>query len=109
MSTRDYSSKQEDQIAKFLGGKVQSNSGGTRFGGGDVLTKDFFIEAKTPTKSQKSFTIQEEWITKAREQEFAQGKMHSAIAIRFDPDGADYYLIDQMLFKLLVNYLQEED
>ena len=56
MSTRDYSDKQEKHIALVTGGKVQSNSGGTRFGGGDVHTEKFLIEAKTPTKQQSSFS-----------------------------------------------------
>ena len=42
MATRDYSDKQEKHIAKVTGGKVQRNSGGTKFGGGDVHTDKFF-------------------------------------------------------------------
>ena len=49
MPTRYFSDKQERHIAKVTGGKVQSNSGGTKFGGGDVHTDKFFIEAKTST------------------------------------------------------------
>ena len=48
MTTRDYSDMQENHIAKVTGGKVQSNSGGTKFGGGYVDTDKFFIEEKTP-------------------------------------------------------------
>ena len=33
MTTRQASDNQEKQIAKLLNGKVQSNSGGTKFGG----------------------------------------------------------------------------
>ena len=36
MPNRYFSDKQEKHIAKVTGGKVQSNSGGTKFGGGDV-------------------------------------------------------------------------
>ena len=53
-TTRDYSDREAKHIAKVTGGKVQSNSGGTKFGGGDVHTDKFFIEAKTPTKEQTS-------------------------------------------------------
>lgn len=102
------SQKQEEQIAKFLGGKVQSNSGGTRFGGGDVHTKLFLIEAKTPEKQQQSFTVQFDWIAKAVQQSLEQNKQQSAIAIRFDPEGNDYYIIDKRLMKILVDYLEEE-
>lgn len=105
---KDYSSSQEHDIARLLGGKVQSNSGGTRFGGGDVLTKDFFIEAKTPTKEQSSFSIKREWISKMCEQAFEQGKSHYALAFRFDPEDEDYFVINHRLMQALVEYLEKE-
>lgn len=105
---KDYSASQERDIARLLGGKVQSNSGGTRFGGGDVLTKEFFIEAKTPTKPQTSFSIKREWIDKMGEQAFEQGKYASALAFRFDPEGDDYFVINSRLMKLLVEHFEKE-
>lgn len=105
---KDYSESQERDIAKLLGGRVQSNSGGTRFGGGDVLTKDFFIEAKTPTKEQTSFSIKKEWIDKMGEQAFEQGKPVSALAFRFSPEGDDYFVINSRLMRLLVEYFEKE-
>lgn len=108
MSTRDYSDKQEQEIARRMGGRVQSNSGGTKFGGGDVLTDKFLIEAKTATKETKSFVIQKEWLEKAKEQAFQQRKQYSALAIRFDPDvNEDYYIIPQSLFWELLRHLEE--
>ena len=103
---RDYSSCQEAEIAQLLGGRVQSNSGGTRFGGGDVHTAHFFIEAKTPTKEQSSFSVKKEWIEKMREQSFEQGKLYSALAFRFDPEGEDYFVINSRLMRELVKYLE---
>lgn len=106
---KDCSASQENDIARLLGGRVQSNSGGTRFGGGDVLTAQFFIEAKTPTKEQTSFSIKREWVHKMKEQAFEQGKYHSALAFRFDPDGEDYFVINSRLMKELVDHLEKED
>lgn len=98
-STRDYSDKQEKHIALITGGKMQSNSGGTKFGGGDVHTTRFLIEAKTPTKPQSSFTIKAEWLQKMKEQQFEQGKEESVLAFRFDPDDIhDYYILDEKQF-----------
>lgn len=99
---------QEGSIARMLGGVVQSNSGGTRFGGGDVHTASFLIEAKTPTKEQTSFSIRKEWIDKMREQAFEQGKQQSALAFRFSPDGEDYFVINSRLMKELVSHLEED-
>ena len=106
---KDYSVSQENDIARLLGGRVQSNSGGTRFGGGDVQTAQFFIEAKTPTKEQTSFSIKREWIEKMREQAFQQGKYHSSLAFRFSPDGDDYFVIDSRLMRELVEYIEGSD
>lgn len=103
---KDYSVSQENDIARLLGGRVQSNSGGTRFGGGDVQTKEFFIEAKTPTKEQSSFSIKREWMEKMREQAFEQGKYHCALAFRFDPDGNDYFVINSRLMQELIKFIE---
>ena len=110
MTTRDYSDKQEKHIAKVTGGKVQSNSGGTKFGGGDVHTDKFFIEAKTPTKEQTSFTIKKEWINKMIEQAYEQGKEESVLAFRFDPDkDNDLYVLSQRQFLEYLKYKEGED
>lgn len=108
MDSKHLSIQQEKQIARYLGGEVQSNSGGTKFGGGDVHTKHFLIEAKLPTCEKKSFSIKKEWIDKAREQCYEQNKFHSAVAFRFDPYGKDYYIIDQNLMRTLVKYMEED-
>lgn len=105
---KDYSDKQEKQIAKMVGGRTQSNSGGTKFGGGDVHTSNILIEAKTLTKPKDTFTIRKEWLDKAREQAFEQNKVWSALAFRFDPDGPDYFVVSKHLFSILVQALEEE-
>lgn len=99
MTTRFFSDKQEQYIAKVTGGKVQSNSGGTKFGGGDVHTEKFLIEAKTPAIERKSFTIMKDWLKKMREQAFEQGKECCALAFTFDPDKQEnFYVISEMEF-----------
>ena len=108
MATRDYSDKQEKHIAKVTGGKVRSNSGGTKFGGGDVHTNKFLIEAKTPTKEQTSFTIKKEWIIKMREQAYEQGKEESVLAFRFDPNiDTDLYVLSQRQFLEYLKYKED--
>ena len=110
MTTRYFSDKQENHIAKVTGGKVQSNSGGTKFGGGDVHTDNFFIEAKTPTKEQTSFTIKKEWITKMREQAYEQGKERCALAFTFDPDNQkNFYVISESEFLEYLKYKEEDN
>lgn len=106
--TRYYSSKQEKHIAKELGGKQVSNSGATRFDKGDVILSDWLIEAKTCTQEKKSFAIKKEWLQKNEEEAFAMGKSYSALAFDFG-DGEQHYIISEQLFKLLVEYLKEEN
>ena len=107
-SGKNCSSKQEKQIARMVNGRTQSNSGGTRFGGGDVHTKTVFIEAKTPTTLKGSFSVKKDWMDKAKEQAFEQGKTSYALAFRFGPDEPDFFVIDSKLFKELINHLEEE-
>lgn len=109
LTGKSYSEKQESQIAKMVGGRVQSNSGGTRFGGGDVHTKTMFIEAKTPTTAKNTFSIQKQWMEKAKQQAFEQNKTGYALAFRFAPDEPDYFVISSQLFKELINYLEEDN
>lgn len=108
MKTREASDLQEKELAKRFNGKVTVNSGGTRFGGGDVLTTDLFIEAKTSLVSKESFSIKEKWLQKAREQAFEQGKNYWTLAFRFSPYGSDYYIVDKKCIDLLLEKISGE-
>lgn len=110
MTTRYFSDLQEQHIAKVTGGKVQSNSGGTKFGGGDVHTEKFFIEAKTPAIERKSFTIMKDWITKLQEQAFEQGKEEGVLAFRFSPDDkTDLYVMNERQFLEYLRFKESEN
>lgn len=110
MTTRYFSDKQEKHIAKVTGGKVQSNSGGTKFGGGDVHTDKFFIEAKTPTKSQTSFTIKKEWFQKLYEQTYEQGKLEGVLAFRLSPDDkTDMYVLNERQFLEYLRFKEDNE
>lgn len=106
-STRYYSNRQEKQIAKALGGKQSSNSGATPFQKGDVKTSVVLIEAKTTTSPKSSFSIKKDWLLKNKEEAFAMNRHYSALAFNFGPDEENYYIIDEKLFKKLLNFLQE--
>lgn len=109
MTTRYFSDMQEKHIAKVTGGKVQSNSGGTKFGGGDVHTDKFFIEAKTPMKEQKAFTIKSDWIAKMWEQAFEQGKDEAVLAFRFFPNSHyDFYVLNETQFLEYLRFKEGE-
>lgn len=106
MATRDYSSEQEQRVAKLLGGKKVANSGATAFKKGDVVVDDILIECKTKIENSANFTIKKEWIEKIKEEAFSMNITASVLAISFG-DGKDYFVINSNLMKLLVEYLKE--
>lgn len=107
--TRFYSSRQEKKVAKAVGGRKTANSGATAFSKGDVTTDDMLIECKTCVDNKKSFSIKKAWLEKNKEEAFEMGKSYSALAFNYGPDSANYYVIDEKLFKELLNYLEKEN
>lgn len=107
-STRYFSSQQEKQVAKAVGGRKVANSGATAFHKGDVTTDDFLLECKTCMTEKQSFSIKKEWLDKNKEEAFAMNKMYNALVFNFGPQTDNYYVIDEKLFKQLLNYLEAD-
>lgn len=105
--TRFYSKRQENKVAKTLGGKRTANSGATKFSKGDVITDLFLIECKTCIEPRKSLTLKQEWFDKNREEAFAMNKDYSAVVVDFG-DGEQHYIIDENLFLQLIEHLKED-
>ena len=105
-STRYFSSVQENTIAKSIGGKTTVNSGASLYTCGDITTNDFLIEAKTTTKPKESFSIKKEWLTKNNLERMQLGKPYCALAFQFAPNTPNYYVIDEKLFKKLLEYME---
>lgn len=108
-STRYYSGRQERKVAKVLNGRLVANSGACDFVAGDVTTDLMLIECKTCIEEKKSFSIKKEWLKKNKEEAFEMGKSYSALAFNFGPDSENYYVIDEKLFKELIEYLEKEN
>lgn len=106
--TRFYSSRQEKKVAKAVGGKQVSNSGATAFNKGDVTSDNFLIECKTCVEDKKSFSIKKDWLEKNKEEAFEMGKAYSALAFNFGPSSENYYVIDERLFKILKEAVDNE-
>ena len=103
---------QEKQVAKKVNGEVQVASGGTNFGGGDVLTKNWFFECKTVTTEKNSYSVKKQVIDKMKEQCFEQRRQECALVFRFEPEGKDYFVLDENLFlqmfEIYNDYLEKE-
>lgn len=110
-ATRFFSSKHENSIAKALKGRVNSSSGSGHFDKGDVVvdSANMLIEAKCSMSPKQSVSIKREWLDKNKEESFAVRKANSAVCINFEPEGDNYYLINEKLMKFLVDKLSEEN
>lgn len=110
-STRAASDAHEKSICKALGGKQNSNSGAGNFSKGDVVVPEasLLIEAKCCMSPKSSVSIKREWIEKNRQEAFMSRKDNHVVCINFEPDGSNYYLIDEKLMKFLVSHLVNEN
>lgn len=105
--TRYYSGKQEKQVASTIGGTQTSNSGALPFQKGDILTDKFLIEAKTKMKPSDSISIKKEWLEKIVQESLFMGKEHTALSFNFGPNEKNYFIIDENLFLLLIDFLNQ--
>lgn len=106
-ATRYYSNRQEKYVAKTMHGRQTANSGATMWSKGDVELSNILVECKTKTKPSDSMSIKREWLEKNSEEAFAMGKPYSALCFSFGDlhNDKQYYIIDEDLFKKLVELL----
>lgn len=108
-STRAYSDKHEKSVCKALDAKQQPNSGAGLWRKGDVVQEDasILIECKCSMSPKKSVSIKKDWIDKNKKESFFNRLSNTAICINFEPNGDNYYVIDEKLMKLLCDKLKE--
>ena len=110
--TRYYSKKQENSVAEAVGGKRTANSGATMFQKGDCYTdgdESFLLECKTRTSNCDSISFKKEWIEKNRQEAAFMGKPHQAVVFNFGPNEENFYVIEEYLFKELLEYLKNKE
>ena len=106
--TRFFSKKQEDSVAKALGGARQLNSGSTKFNKGDVMVDDWVIECKTKVVPSETMTMHKEWFTELESDRAAESASYSALCFSFG-DGVNYYAMDEKTFKFLLSIARGEN
>ena len=111
MATRDYSDTHEKSVCKALGATQQLNSGATKYMKGDVVKKSasLLCECKCCMSPKSSVSIKKEWIDKNRQEAFSQRLSNSCIAFNFEPNGENYYVINEKLMQYLVECLEQEE
>lgn len=107
--TRAASKRQENKVAKLLGGKVQPNSGATDYSKGDVTTDEMLLECKTSMKSKQSFSIKKEWLDKNELERFSMKKDYSGLVFDFGDNGKQYIVMEMSQFKRLLSEHKQED
>lgn len=107
-TTRDVSKAQEKRIAKAIGGRRTANSGATKFSKGDIILKEWLIEAKTCMQPKKSFSIKKEWLVKMKEEKYAMGKEQCALCFDFGDEKDRFYIIDEPTFQYMVELFRKE-
>lgn len=106
-ATRYFSSKQEQYVAKLLGGKCTSNSGAAHFNALDVIAGDFGFECKTSMKPKESFSIKKEWIEKNERERMDLQIPYSALVFQFEEDGTNYFVLDEKTFRKMKEVFDE--
>lgn len=98
---RPKSKKQEDRVAKKLGGKRQKASGALPFHKGDVKTVELLIEAKRTDNA--SMSIKREWLEKIT-MEAAVSSKTPAVSIEFE---GTHPLVDKDWIMVPSRFFQE--
>ena len=108
-STRYFSDMHERSVCKALNGKQTSNSGANRFEKGDVIVDkaSLLVECKCSMSEKSSFSIKKEWLEKNKEEAFRNRLMNSCLCFNFEPDGKNYYVIDEKLMEILVRFIYD--
>lgn len=100
--TKYFSSRQEKQVAKSLGGTNDLQSGGGKWTKYDVAVGDWAIECKTKVTPQESMSFHKDWFAQAEQNRADSLKSYAAVCFSFG-DGVNYYAVDEKTFKFLLS------
>ena len=109
-ATRTFSDQHEKSVCSALGAVQTANSGAGKFNKGDVIQRDasMLIECKCCMSEKQSIAVKKEWIDKNVEEMYQMGLGSNAVCINFQPDGDNFYIINERLMKYLCEKLSEE-
>ena len=108
-STRFYSSKQEEYVAKLINGRTVSNSGAAKFTCGDVISDDFIIECKTTMKPSESFSIKKQWLIDSEYDRISARKAHNALFFSIGENEPNYFVLTEKESLRYVELLRKDE
>ena len=98
-STKYWSSRQEDYVAKFLNARTQPGSGAGKFKKSDIDAGTFLVECKTATTEKSQFSIKLEWLDKLKHEALMNHKHNFALAFNFGARANEnYFILDEATF-----------
>lgn len=105
--TRYFSDLHEKSVCHALDGRQVSNSGAGKFEKGDVVVDDasLLIECKTSMTEKSSFSIKRDWLIKNKEEAFRNRLSDGCLCFNFEPNGENYYIINEKMMRVLVDRL----
>lgn len=110
MTTRDKSKKQEEFIAKYVGGWRTPNSGATFHTKGDVQDELAVYEAKTSMSKKKTYSIKKDDLEKNEAERFQSRKEFSFLVFDYgEPIEPETYVVMNIRdFKKIYEVYKEE-
>jgi hypothetical protein len=105
MNVKKRSQKQEQKIAKELGGQTTVASGAFTFQPHDVMTNQFLIEAKYT--GAKGYLLNAKYLQSLHDEAKKDGKLMTLILDFVDPPRGSYAIISYADFKAFNEILEE--
>lgn len=109
-STKYYAERQEQYVAKILGGRVQPGSGCGKFSKSDVRAGDFLVECKTAMTEKQAFSVKRDWLSKLKSEALMNHKGMYALAFNFGAEAEhNYFVLDEKTFILMKEAYEKEN
>jgi len=99
------SKRQEDRVARKMGGRTQKGSGSVMFHKGDVKTQELLLECKRTDKA--SMSVKKEWLEKIAKEAVTYDRV-PALSIEFDGMAKlvekDWIMVPSSFLKYLMDF-----
>lgn len=102
MTGKEISLEQEERLAKLFGGNRTPRSGGGAWKKGDVLSEDWFIEAKTTVKPSLSYSVNKAILDKADHERAEMHKPYAALAFTLGESREDYFVVSAKTMRAII-------
>lgn len=103
LTAKEISLQQEEHLAEVFGGSRTPRSGGGAWKKGDVLSDDWFVEAKATVKPSLSYSVNKAVLDKADHERAEMHKPYYALAFMLGESREDYFVISSKTMKAILS------